>query len=87
MQLRTALELEAVEAADEAICGSALDWRKAFDHVRLRLLCLPAATRIKPGHIIQAFGTFLGASKGWQMFDFHLKYVYNLIILRFPGPF
>ena len=33
-----ALELEAAEAAGEAICGSALDWRKAFDHVGLQLL-------------------------------------------------
>ena len=30
-----ALELEGAEAAGEAICGAALDWRKAFDHVLL----------------------------------------------------
>ena len=34
-----ALELEAAEAAGETICGSALDWSEAFDHVSLRLLC------------------------------------------------
>lgn len=33
-----ALELEAAEAAGEAICGGALDWRKALDHVGLQLL-------------------------------------------------
>ena len=33
-----ALELEAAEAAGESICGGALDWRKAFDHVSLELL-------------------------------------------------
>eukprot|EP00959_Pyramimonas_sp_CCMP1952_P271909 5685237-Pyramimonas_sp.AAC.1 len=33
-----ALELEAAEAAGEAICGGALDWRKAFDRVSLQLL-------------------------------------------------
>ena len=33
-----ALELEAAEANEETICGSALDWRKAFDHVSLGLL-------------------------------------------------
>ena len=33
-----ALELEAAQASEETICGSALDWRKAFDHVSLQLL-------------------------------------------------
>jgi hypothetical protein len=33
-----ALELEAAEATGESICGGALDWRKAFDHVSLQLL-------------------------------------------------
>ena len=33
-----ALELEAAEAQADTICGSALDWRKAFDHVSLKLL-------------------------------------------------
>ena len=33
-----ALELEAAEATGESICGGALDWRKAFDHVSLELL-------------------------------------------------
>ena len=31
-----ALELEAAEAAGEAICGAALDWRKAFDCIDVR---------------------------------------------------
>jgi hypothetical protein len=30
-----ALELEAAEAAGESVCGAALDWRKAFDHIPL----------------------------------------------------
>eukprot|EP00974_Lingulodinium_polyedra_P113164 10954044-Lingulodinium_polyedra.AAC.1 len=30
-----AVELEAAEAAGEAIVGVALDWRKAFDHIPL----------------------------------------------------
>ena len=30
---------------------------------------LPAVTRINPGHTIQASGTFLGALKGWLIFD------------------
>ena len=33
-----ALELEAAEASAETIGGSALDWRKAFDHISLELL-------------------------------------------------
>ncbi len=33
-----ALDLEAAEANSEDIVGAALDWRKAFDHVSLRLL-------------------------------------------------
>ena len=32
------MELEAAEAAGEDICGAAVDWRKAFDHISLTLL-------------------------------------------------
>ena len=49
----------AAGAAGEAICGSALDWRKAFDHVSLqlveRVLRRAGVTTWLPGPLLAAY--------------------------------
>ena len=44
---------EAAEANGETICGSALEWRKAFDHVRLSLLRKMLARAGVPAWLLQ----------------------------------
>ena len=62
------------------------NWRSSEAILSLRRVAttnawsLPAVTRIKPGHIIQTSGTFLGPYLREVIVVFHWKYVYNLVI-------